>query len=392
MHDFGLLTGTVAGCERRRALGYSAAPQPDFAAHVSLPLVAGRCAAIRLWLHGSTHGARPMKPWSQLRPLLPWLAFLLAFYCGWALLLQSLPWAVVAAHWSTALTMAFGSFVAGATPMGGGTVAFPVLVLGFGLPPELGRDFSFAVQSIGMVSASLFILCRRQPVEWPMLLPALAGSAIGTPLGVLLLAPLVPSLWIKLGFALLWASFGLLHVLRLRELAAPHGPLPDWPRFDRLAGFAVGLLGGATAVAVTGVGVDMLIYMVLVLLRQADLRIAIPTSVLLMAFNSALGLGLKLAIGDLQPAVFPHWLAAAPVVALGAPLGVFVVNKVGRKPALLAVALLCLLQFVWTLWESRFLLGAGGAAMAMVAVLAINLVFEWARRLGEAWRARDPQR
>lgn len=330
-----------------------------------------------------------MKLWSQLRPLLPWLAFLLAFYCGWALLLQSLPWAVVAAHWSTSLTMAFGSFVAGATPMGGGTVAFPVLVLGFGLAPELGRDFSFAVQSIGMVSASLFILCRRQPVEWPMLLPALAGSAIGTPLGVLLLAPLVPSLWIKLVFALLWASFGLLHLLRLRELAAPHGPLPDWPRFDRLAGFAIGLLGGATAVAVTGVGVDMLIYMVLVLLRQADLRIAISTSVLLMAFNSALGLGLKLAIGDFQPAVFPHWLAAAPVVALGAPLGVFVVNKVGRKPALLAVALLCLLQFAWTLWESRFLLGASGAAMALVAVLAINLVFEWARRLGVRWRGQD---
>lgn len=321
-----------------------------------------------------------------LRPLLPWLAFLLAFYAGWALLLQGAPWALLAAHWPTALTMAFGSFVAGATPMGGGTVAFPVLVLGFGLPPELGRDFSFAVQSIGMVSASLFILCRRLPVEWAMLRAALAGSLLGTPLGILLLAPLVPSLWIKLSFALLWASFGLLHLLRVRELAAPHGPLPDWPRFDRWAGFAVGFLGGATAVAITGVGVDMLIYMVLVLLRQADLRIAIPTSVLLMAFNSLLGVTLKLATGDLQAAVYPHWLAAAPVVALGAPLGAYVVNRVGRGLTLRVVAGLCLLQFGWTLWESRFLLGAGGVALALVAVLGVNLLFEWARRMGLAWR------
>jgi hypothetical protein len=36
--------------------------------------------------------------------------------------------------------MAFGSYVAGSTPMGGGTVGFPILVLLFDLPATLGRD------------------------------------------------------------------------------------------------------------------------------------------------------------------------------------------------------------------------------------------------------------
>ena len=324
---------------------------------------------------------------SRWRPLRLWMAFLLLFYAIWIALLAHTGLSTALANWPVALTMAFGSFVAGATPMGGGTVAFPVLVLGFGQPPELGRDFSFAVQSIGMVSASLFILCRRQPIEWPMLRAAVLGSTLGTPLGILWLAPLVPSLWIKLCFAVLWASFGLLHLRRSRELAAAHGPLPNWPRFDHRAGFLIGLVGGASVVSVTGVGIDMLIYMVLVLLRQADLRIAIPTSVLLMAYNSLLGVLLKLAIGDLQPAVHGAWLAAAPVVALGAPLGAYAVHRIGRRWTLLAVALLCLLQFGWTLWESRGLVGLPGIGLAVAAVLAINLLFELARRQGLQWRA-----
>ena len=42
----------------------------------------------------------------------------------------------------------------GSTPMGGGTVAFPVLVLFFGELATMGRDFSFAVQSVGMTRAA----------------------------------------------------------------------------------------------------------------------------------------------------------------------------------------------------------------------------------------------
>ena len=56
----------------------------------------------------------------------------------------------VRSHWPIAVAMAIGSYFAGSTPLGGGTVRFPILVLLLGLPVALGRDFGFATQSVGM--------------------------------------------------------------------------------------------------------------------------------------------------------------------------------------------------------------------------------------------------
>jgi uncharacterized membrane protein YfcA len=76
------------------------------------------------------------------------------------------------------------------------------------LPATLGRDFSLAIQSVGMTSASIYIFCRRQELEWPMLRAALPGALIGMPIGILYVAPLASDLFIKLLFASMWCSFG----------------------------------------------------------------------------------------------------------------------------------------------------------------------------------------
>jgi len=262
-----------------------------------------------------------------------WYAWLVVFYAAWTALVAVPGNAATAlAHWPIALTMLFGSYVAGATPMGGGTVAFPVLVLLFGLPATLGRDFSFAVQSIGMTSAAIFILARRQPLAWDALAGAIAGSAVGLPIGILVVAPAVPALAIKIVFAVFWATFGLLHVIRLDDIVA--GAVPSPPAGGQAArfraGFVTGLVAGATIVAVTGVGIDMLLYALLVLVYRFDPRIAIPSSVVVMACNSVLGIAIKGLATGIEPEVFPNWLAAAPVVALGAPLGAWAVGVLGR--------------------------------------------------------------
>ena len=291
-------------------------------------------------------------------------------------------WGVVKAHWPIALAMSAGSYVAGSTPMGGGTVGFPILVLLFGLPATLGRDFSFAVQSIGMTSASIFILCRRQPLAWSMLKGAMLGSLFGTPLGILFVAPFVPELWIKVVFAVVWASFGVLHLYRIGEIASHVGMTEFDERWDFKIGWWIGLLSGASVAAVTGVGIDMVLYAMLVLLARADLKIAIPTSVVIMAFTSLLGITTKMLFTGVQPGVFENWISAAPIVALGAPLGAFMVDLVGRKPTLVFVAVLCVGQFVWTCYTERAALGFGGLLASLVAVAGCLWVFERLRMWG----------
>ncbi len=312
-----------------------------------------------------------------------WFLWLAGFYSVWAwLVFGQGRWEVVKAHWPIAVAMTLGSYVAGSTPMGGGTVGFPILVLLFDLPATLGRDFSFAVQSIGMTSASIFILARRQPLAWAMLKGAMAGSLVGTPLGIFFVAPLIPELWIKIVFAVIWCSFGVLHLYRLGEIASHHGMTDFDERWDFRAGLLLGALAGASVAAVTGVGIDMVLYAALVLLCRADLKIAIPSSVVIMAFTSVLGVLVKNLSTGLQAGAFENWLAAAPIVALGAPLGVFVVSLIGRKPTLLFVAVLCVGQFIWTCFAERIALGVSGVLMSLAAVILTLLGFERLRAWG----------
>ena len=312
-----------------------------------------------------------------------WFLWLAAFYSVWAwLVFGKGQWPVAKAHWPMALSMALGSYVAGSTPMGGGSVGFPVLVLFFKMPASLGRDFSFAVQSIGMVSAAIFIIARRQPLAWSMLKGSIVGAIIGTPLGIFFVAPFVSELWIKLIFAVIWASFGVLHLYRLNEISSHDGMTEFDERWDFRVGLLIGVFSAATVVAVTGVGIDMVLYAALVLLCRADLKIAIPTSVVIMGFNSAFGILVKHFSTGLQPNVYENWLAAAPVVALGAPLGVFVVNLVGRKPTLMFVAVLCVGQFIWTCSMERRELGVIGLIAALASVGLCLLGFEKLRAWG----------
>jgi uncharacterized membrane protein YfcA len=202
--------------------------------------------------------------------------------------------------------------------------------------------------------------------------------------GILFIAPLLSEIWIKLVFAVMWASFGVLHLYRLNEIAGHTGMTDFDERWDFKAGLCIGLLAGATVSAVSGVGIDMMLYTALVLLCRADLKIAIPTSVVIMAYTSIVGIIVKAFLSNegVQPGVFGNWLAAAPVVAIGAPLGVYIVAKIGRKPTLLVVAALCVVQFVWTLQSEYTRLGLIGCLLALLAVGLFLLMFETLRAWG----------
>jgi len=304
--------------------------------------------------------------------------WLLAFYTAWSGIVVSAGlWPVVRAHWPIAVAMAGGSFVGGSSPVAGGTVGFPVLVYLFDHPARLGRNFSLAIQSIGMVSASIYILTRGRTVEWRILRFAIGGVAVAMPLGMSCIAPYVADVWVKILFSVVYASFGLLHLARLGDIVANQGASRTRFAADPAIGFVVGFLGGLLA-SVIGVGADILLYGILVLLYHTDIKIAIPTAVILMAFTSLVGAGCA-ALGAIWwPAgrasileVFPYWLAAAPVVAVGGPLGSVVSRFVPRRSLMAFVAVLCLAQYAGTCYHEH--IAGWSLVLAALGVLAVNL-------------------
>ncbi|MFG0256394.1 MAG: sulfite exporter TauE/SafE family protein [Phycisphaerales bacterium JB043] len=307
-------------------------------------------------------------------------AWLSAFYIVWLIIVGTEDlWREALNHWEAAAAMVVGSYVAGSTPLGGGAVGFPALVLLLNEPATIGRGFSLAIQSIGMTSATIFLLARRAPVEWTLLKWTLIGSTLGTPLGAWLVAPRLDDMVIKLIFAVIWASFGIMHLVKLRAIVSAKGISRTSTSFDREIGISVGILGGLAA-AIVGVGIDMMAYCVLVLLYRADLKIAIPTSVIAMTYTSLLGTLSHALLGQMDSDIFAYWLAAAPVVAIGAPFGALMVLLIPRTFTLVFVSILCLGQFVWIV-EYDSVRGTP-LILALAGVLVFNALFALLWRRG----------
>lgn len=290
-------------------------------------------------------------------------------YAAWIVLVLA-AWAAVVCrggHLATVrenagvgLAMVLGSYVAGSTPMGGGTVGFPAMVHLFDFPAAVGRDFSLAIQSVGMTSAALLILLGGRPVQRTLLRWGLLGSAVATPCASLLAAPHVPDGWVAMAFAILCAGFGgyQLLALRARPRAAGAARGGGDPR-ERWLGLGVGAAGGAVA-ALIGTGADILAYSAVVLILRGDVRRALYTSVVLMAATSVFGLASRAASGGIDPAAYHGWLAAAPVVVFGAAAGTVAAGWIPRRVTVALASALCCTQYAWTCLD----LGLRGADLA----------------------------
>lgn len=293
------------------------------------------------------------QPVATPKPVLKyWKAYVITFLVIWLVVVASLKlWAPVGQHWPMSLVMILGSLVAGSTPMGGGTVAFPILVLVFKQQATNARNFGLIIQALGMTSAMIFIIGRRIPVPVRVLVGSTAGAAIGFGVGTFLIGPHVQSSLVKLLFSCLWMSFGLLTLARNGEICAMKGEGPGDTPSAELIGLTAGIIGGTIA-SMIGVGVEMCVYTVMVLLFRADLKIAIPTAVCAAALASIEGAILHIYIGDVDSQAVFNWLAAGPIVVFGAPTGAFLMSILPRMRVLYFVAGLCVFQFVWTLQQT----------------------------------------
>jgi uncharacterized membrane protein YfcA len=152
-----------------------------------------------------------------------------------------------------------------------------------------------------------------------------------------------------------------------------------------LIGVVMGVLGSVLSVA-CGSGADVVIYIGLMLFLGTEIRCALYTSVVLMAWTSIIGIVTQVGAGHVSPHVADAWLVSAPVVLFGAPLGAFVAALIPRRVTLGIVTFLCLGQVVWLCVHEG--MGLEAQLAVWLAVFAGFAILEAATRLQRSLQER----
>jgi len=273
-------------------------------------------------------------------------------------------------HWYYPAIMVPGAFVAGLTPEGGGAVAFPVLSVFLDIDRGMARDFSLMIQSVGMTSASIWILSRKQnrlasyaPVLW--FVPV---SFLGFVFGMNVMQG-IPVYIIQALFLSLIMTFALAY------LAGKHRGHRDRLRntglLDKLM-LAIILFAGGMCASLFGTGADIVLYTLLVTRFRMDEKLATHQSIMVMAAISVLGFGYR-AFWDegITEYQIRTWLCAYPVVLFMAPFGSHVLSRLKIDWMLRGIVALNIFQMIYfnfkspTLEKITFSLGFSAVLFAV---------------------------
>lgn len=289
-------------------------------------------------------------------------------------------WNRVTEHWEAAVTMVFGSFVAGATPQGGGAVAFPVFTKVLLVPAAVARSFSLSIQAVGMVTAALIILLAKRHIDRKALLAGGASGLVGFGFGLVVLSDrgtpfwesILPAAYVKVTFTVVLAAMSYIVFLTLTSEDMGTHSIAEWnPRV--WTGLALaGFLGGIAS-ALTGSGTDVMVFLFAVIMCGLHPRVGVPTSILAMALVSLVGIlvlglwhgqlntgidsaGAVVSVGG-QPLgpleanrydLYGLWLAAVPIVVWGAPLGTWVAHVLHEKGLIVLVSAMAAAEVIST--------------------------------------------
>lgn len=284
---------------------------------------------------------------SRRVPIL-YIFFLLSVLSGWLWYVTSLPdWGILTRRWAASLTMVFGSFIAGSSPEGSAAISYPVFTLLLKIPPPVARNFSFAIQSIGMTSASLLILGLRVRVDWNYIRYVTLGGIFGLVFGTYYVVPLISPVAAKLFFVSLWLSFG---ITLWRENSRPQRDVSDaivpFLSADKRRLALFGLVGGVIS-SIFGTGINIFTFCLVTIYYRLSEKVATPSSVIIMTIETLLGFFLHAQVlHDFSRESFELWLACVPVVVFFAPLGAFVITKLPREAIARLLYVILLVQFI----------------------------------------------
>ena len=106
--------------------------------------------------------------------------------------------------------------------------------------------------------------------------------------------------------------------------------MPRFRRSDALLLLATGAAGGVIS-SITGSGLDIVTFSLLVLRFRITESVATPTSVVLMGLNAAVGFAWKsVAGGGMAAGAWDYWWVCVPIVVVGAPFGAWFIAQRSR--------------------------------------------------------------
>lgn len=285
---------------------------------------------------------------------LPWLylSFLIIVLSCWTYYMFSTnSFQLYVRHFYALITMIFGSFIAGSSPEGSAAIAYPVFTLLLKITPAVARNFAFAIQSVGMTSASLLILNLKIKVEWNYIKYVTFGGLFGLVFGTYYIVPLISPPLAKLFFVSLWLSFGLvLWYNNTKPQRVVFDQIVHFMKSDMVRLMILGLIGGMIS-SIFGTGINIFSFCFMTIYYRINEKVAVPSSVIIMTIETLLGFFIHArVVKDFQPQAFQMWLVCVPFVAFFAPLGSFVVNKVPRKMVATFLYVILIVQFFGAMW------------------------------------------
>jgi uncharacterized membrane protein YfcA len=311
-----------------------------------------------------------------------WYVVAMCLWCALFSRLDSV--AFFLSHWYYAAMMVLGAFVAGFTPEGGGAVAFPVLNVFLHVDRTLARDFSLMIQSVGMTSASVFILSHAETrlSDYKTLLLQVPICFAGFVVGMLTLQAM-PVFVIQALFVSLSATFVIAYYFS--DHRGTRTTLDASSPVDR-GTLVVVLFVGGMVTSLFGTGADILVYVLLVTRLGMVPKNATRIVVVLQAAMSLLGYGYR-AVVDQGLTVYQvqTWLCAAPVVLFMAPFGTYALSRLHVNWMLRGIIALNVFQLLYfNLSEPA---PEKTVASAIFTVILGATFYVLLKRLGERARA-----
>lgn len=306
---------------------------------------------------------------SKKLPVLYFVFFVLVILFWLVYMVSTDSFGLYLKHWGAALTMVFGSFIAGSSPEGSAAVAYPVFTLILKIAPPVARNFAFAIQSIGMTSASLLILGLGIKVEWNYIKYVTLGGVFGLIFGTFYIVPLVSPLLAKLFFVSLWLSFGIALWLENRKTKRTVKDfIQNFRRSDMVRLLVFGFIGGIIS-SLFGTGINIFTFCLMTIYYGINEKVAIPSSVIIMTLETILGFFLhSQVLNDFQQQAFEMWIVCMPVVIIFAPLGAFIINKIPRNYVAGLLYWILIVQFFGAIWVIKPSIWQLGLCMTVLIV------------------------